>query len=739
MRIVLVFILFILVAFTTNAQIKITGRVTDKKNHPISTISITLKDTYDGAVTNDDGYFSFSTTEKGPHVVSVTSTNYEEQEQSIIIGDSSVVLKFILKEKVNELNAVTVTSGTYAGMGGKKGVTVLNTMDVLTTAGSNADISKALQVLPGVQQINNQEGLFVRGGDAYEAKQFVDGSYVANPYAGGLPNISGRSRFNPTLFKGFAFSTGGYSALYGQALSSALIMETVDMPEKSEQGLFISPLVWGANMQHLAKNQKTSWGFNYAYANLGIYYDLVKQTPDFFKVPQMHNADANFRIKTKNGIIKYYTIFGNNVSGLRNPNIDSMPLKTAYNLTNYNWFNSLSWRSYLKNGWKMNNSASFSINHDKILSQLQNSSNQPVYTNTFVLDSIYNFRINRQENLAQLKSVFEKKWGKINAVRFGAEDWLSHATVHINDTGSYSLIRLNDNLFAAFAESDIYFGNNFGTTLGARLEHSSIIEKWNVAPRVSFAYKVGRGQSISASYGIFYQKPENIYLGFDRNLGYTQATHYILNYQIQKQGLFMRVETYYKKYRDLVKTAPEYNNSGTGYARGIELYLRDKYKTFKSLDYSVSYTFLDTKRDYLNYPEQLTPNFAAKHTATLTMKKFFTKISSGFGATYSFATGRPYFNLLSNNNGTYRIADKGLTNGYQSLDLNAYKLKKIGKATVILFASATNVLGRNNISNYAYSHNGVKQPILPPAKRFYFIGLVLNWGVDRTQNTIDNL
>ncbi|MDR0793466.1 MAG: TonB-dependent receptor, partial [Chitinophagaceae bacterium] len=289
-------------SFAANAQIKIDGRITDKKNKPLEAISVALKDTYDGAITNNDGYFSFTTSEKGKQIISMSSAAYETQDREIIIGDSSITINLVLKEKVNELNAVTVTTGTFAGMGGKKGVTVLSSMDVLTTPGSNADISKALQILPGVQQINNQEGLFVRGGDAYEAKQFVDGSYVANPYAGGLPNISGRSRFNPTLFKGFAFSTGGYSALYGEALSSALIMETIDMPEQSEQGLFVSPLVWGANAQQLAKNNKTSWGFNYMYANLGLYYALVKQTPDFFKMPQMHNADANFRIKTKNGI-----------------------------------------------------------------------------------------------------------------------------------------------------------------------------------------------------------------------------------------------------------------------------------------------------------------------------------------------------------------------------------------------------------------------------------------------------
>jgi len=31
-----------------------------------------------------------------------------------------------------------------------------------------------------------------------------------------------------------------------------------------------------------------------------------------------------------------------------------------------------------------------------------------------------------------------------------------------------------------------------------------------------------------------------------------------------------------------------------------------------------------------------------------------------------------------------------------------------------------------------------KQPIEPPAKRFYFIGCFLSWGVDRTDDAINN-
>src|SRR6202012_6198529 len=90
---------------------------------------------------------------------------------------------------------------------------VLSPLDVATSAGSNADITAALKPLPGAQQIGEQEGLFVRGGAGYEAKQFIDGSLVNNPYYSSVPDIAQRGRFSPFLFKGTVFSTGGYSAL----------------------------------------------------------------------------------------------------------------------------------------------------------------------------------------------------------------------------------------------------------------------------------------------------------------------------------------------------------------------------------------------------------------------------------------------------------------------------------------------------------------------------------------------
>ncbi len=97
---------------------------------------------------------------------------------------------------------------------------------------------------------------------------------------------------------------------------------------------------------------------------------MVNQTPDYFKMPQFHDGNANFRIKTKNGgMIKYYTTFAFGDLGLRRPDIDSSYLKDAFSLKNSNWYNNLSYRENIGNGWKMTLGASFSTNLDKLHSR----------------------------------------------------------------------------------------------------------------------------------------------------------------------------------------------------------------------------------------------------------------------------------------------------------------------------------------------------------------------------------
>lgn len=726
------------------AQTVIKGTVKDNHNHPLAGASVTLKDTYDGATVDSLGNFKFTTTEKGAQVLEITMLGYKTFTQPVTLGNDPIEIHASLKEQLDELKAVTVTAGSFAA-GDKQRGTVLSSLDVATTAGSNADITAALKTLPGTQQVGEQEGLFVRGGAGYEAKQYIDGTLVNNPYLSSVPDIASRGRFSPFLFKGTVFSTGGYSALYGQALSSVVLLESIDLPEKSEIDASISPIVVGAGTQQLAKNKKSSWGITYNYVNVGVYFKLVKQTPDYFKMPQFHSGDANFRIKTKGGMIKYYTTFAKSNLGLRRPDIDSSYLKDAFSLKNINWYNNLSWRENLNHGWKMNLGLSYSTNTDNIAQQLQDQNNQPKTFDPSKYWMTYkNFKIDSRQDLSQAKIVFDKKLGGISSIRFGTEYWYNYNKFTFNDT----LRKLVDNYNATFAEANIYLTNDIAAQVGARFEYSSVIKKADIAPRISLAYKTSKDAQVSVAYGQFYQKPENNQLLYTTNVGFTKATHYIINYQKMNTQRIFRVEAYYKTYADLIKTVPigyqyfSYNNSGKGYARGVDVFFRDK-KTIKNLDYWISYSYVDTKRNYLNYTEELQPNYAATHTASIVTKRFVTEWKMGFNLTYTYATGRPYYNFMVNNSGKYFLQDQGKTKPYNSLNFSAEWVPSIGKTNaktfIVLFASVNNVLGYNAVYGYNYSYNGMmKQAIEPPAKRFYFIGCFLSWGVDRTEDAINN-
>src|SRR6185437_539369 len=147
-----------------------------------------------------------------------------------------------------------------------------------------------------------------------------------------------------------------------------------------------------------------------------------------------------------------------------------------------------------------------------------------------------------------------------------------------------------------------------------------------------------------------------------------------------------RTEVFYKKYDDLIKTGGSYNetftavnNNGFGDAKGIEFFWRDK-KTIKNVDYWISYSYIDTKRDFLNYPYAMEPSFVAKHTASLVLKKFLTPIKTQLNASYTFATGRPYYNLVYDYaENKYDLMSLGRTKDYNNLSFSVNYLPSIGK------------------------------------------------------------
>lgn len=733
---------------STDAQSVIKGKVMNNKSKPLFGVNITLKDTYDGATTDSSGQFSFTTTEKGPHILTASSSGLKPFEQAVtLIKDSSYSFTIQLKEEITELSAVVISAGTFEASD-KKRTTVLTPIDVATTAGANADVTAALKTLPGTQQVGESEGLFVRGGTASETKTFIDGTLVNNFFYSSVPNIAQRSRFSPFIFKGTVFSTGGYSALYGQALSSALILESIDLPEQSAGSLGISVIGVNGGMQKLTKNKKASWGFNYDYANLWPAFKVIKQRQDYITAPEYHTGDANFRIKTSNtGMLKYYGYFSHNRLGFRENGIDSIGYKDVFRLKNLNMYHNLSWRESLGSGWKMNLGVSYAYNKDNINGSMQDMNKQEV-----VLAGLEwkDFGLISKGNYFNAKAVFEKRLAGMSAVRFGGEYNYSQDNPNYTDHSNQSYdFTIKEHLKAAFAETDIYITNSLAAKLGGRFEHSSLFDKTNIAPRASLAYKTGKESQASLAYGIFYQNPETKYLRATGNLDFARATHYVAQYQKVNKNITARVEIFYKKYQDLIKTDPQdnnntqvaANNNGYGDAKGIEIFWRDK-KTIKNFDYWISYSYLDTKRDFLNFPIAMQPSFAAKHTASLVMKKFVTAWKTGFNMTYTYSSGRPYYNIY-NDNGTNKFSDLGKTDDYHNVSFSLNYLPKLfdkgaNKFTVLVL-SVNNIFGIKQSYGYKYSYNGArKELIVPPSRSFVFIGLFISFGVDNTENVINN-
>jgi hypothetical protein len=742
-----IFIVFILlISTTTFSQIKISGVVKDTKGEALIGVNIAVKGSYDGATSNAKGEYNFETDAKDSLVLSATYIGFLPQEKVIKITGSAINQNFLLKEKINDLKAVVISAGAFEASDEKKG-TQLKALDIVTTAGSNGDSYGALKTLPGTQQTNDREGLFVRGGTGSETQTFIDGTWVKNAFTASVPDLGARGRFNPFIFKGTVFSAGGYSALFGQALSSAVILETIDLPERSSANINASSVGIGASVQQLAKNKKSSYGIGYNYVNLSPYFKIIKQNITYQQAPLSHQIDANFRCKTsKTGIFKFYGYYNQTDININRDNISSFDYEDAnkeyqdeFGVKNKNAYANLSYKEYVNKTWKLNIGLAFSKNKDHINTRVLDANQQIVLDSNF-----YNSKdilIENENYLATSKIVLEKNLNNLNTIRFGGEyiynqDAFLYATQNAPNT-----ISTKEHYKAIFAESDIYITNDLAGKIGIRAEHSSIINQSNIAPRASVAYKLKRAGQLSFAYGMFYQKPEQQYLYRSNQLDYQRADHFILNYQYQPKDRIIRLEAYYKNYHHLLKTIPSINNNGKGYAKGIELFYRDK-KSIKGLDFWISYSFIDSKRDFINYTKMVQPDFVANHVASLVVKKFWTKYMFGINGTYTYSSGRPYINRNETNVASF-MQDK--TIAYHNLSLSANYIKTIRKAFTVFVLSVNNPFGFKQVYGYNYAtkdlnNNGnlYRREITPAARQFVFIGMFMSLGIDRTQEAIDN-
>jgi hypothetical protein len=682
-------------AFNCFAQQDITGTVTDRKGNPIAFANVYLEGSYDGCTTDTTGAFILPTTLQGKQIVVASFIGYESKTIELNLDSLHSPLSIVLLEAVSELNEVVITAGVFSASDEKKSAT-LSSYDIASTASAVGDIYGAYATMPGSQKVGEEGMLFVRGGESYETKTYMDGMLVQSPYFSSLPNVPTRGRFSPLLFSETLFSTGGYSAEYGHALSS--IVDLTSNGLESEDKASVALMSVGLNASWAKRWEKSSLAVTGLYANNFLHHKLFKQNVDWTKDPVLGDGMLMFRQQVgENGLLKSFCSSNAMSMGMNYENFEEGTMDEL-RMDNLNIYANSSYTDQLADKWLIRTGAAYSRDSEKLIYE-----GLPVTT---------------LNSGVSLKLAFTHLSTEKFKTRFGGDmnrGWYSH-TVSADSSIRLELIDLSPSLFL---ETEWKISKKLALRTGVRAEYSTLLEEAALLPRISAAYKTGIYSQVSLAWGLFRQKPENEYLQFAPSLSNEQSAHYILNFQYRKERRTFRVEAYLKEYDRLVKYSyqyspyeTDYNNKGYGSARGVDIFWRDS-ESLQGSDYWVSYSYLNTTRDYKDYPESVMPDFASDHNLSLVYKRFFEDIRILAGATYSFASARPY-----NDKNSSGFMD-GRTRCYNDISLNLTYLGRVIRRDFIIHLNITNLLGFNNVFGYRYARvpdeNGVypSQAIVP--------------------------
>ena len=494
-------------------------------------------------------------------------------------------------------------------------------------------------------------------------------------------------------------------------------MNTTDLASESGYVLNANLAQISAGYTQLTDNHSING--TVAYNNLTPLFAVYPQNLDWTKIPRQLNLSTSYRLKPSAAAsFKFDAVYGKSASGLRFKNLENVSAVTNFGVANDNLLITSTYQNALDANakWVLKSGVSYSYNLDALQADAT--------------------KLGRTEQRVQGRTVLVRSFEGNNSLTFGTEGHFAQYDLLIDNSailnGTKSNFSRSDAYGALFGESDFYITRKLAGRVGVRGEYSSLAAGFNVAPRFSLAYKTGPHSQVSVAGGKFYQTPDYQYYFYNKNLQFENATHAVLNYQLIKNKRTFRVESYYKKYDNLVREYPaqagyfdanvrrfpngQTENSGYGVAQGIDVFLRDG-KTIKNGDFWLNYSYCDSKRLFANYLTETQPTFVSNHNLNVVYKHFIAKPTMTISATYSFTSGRPYYNP---NNANF-LTDRTPNVHNTSLWINY--LTNIRGNFMVVYFSIDNVLGTPNVFNYNYSADGkTRVEVRPAANRMIMIG-----------------
>lgn len=684
---------------------KISGTITDQNQEPLIGATVFLPENAKGDASNFNGNYEITGLENGKHTLVISLLGHRADTLFFEIKNEDVVLNIQLQEQATDLQSLEIVAERITERTSISNISFGKTA-LQTSHGLTEDPLRTLATLPGVGRggdLFSPSQIYVRGGAPEENLFLMDNNKIYFPYYfGGQKSI-----FNTDATESIELLTGGFSAAYGNHLSSVLNVQTRDGDFEKYKGMVSLGFY---NSAALFEGPIVKEKLSVLVAARRTYLDLFLDESAEFPVPSFGDVTYKFS----------YNLHQNHnlsLSGLSSDeSLDFLTADPEPGLPNKletggnNHFQSLQLKSHF--GSKLYNKLS-------LTNALSNSANE--IGNNIELN-IDGWQMGLRDDLTyyisnkhKLKTGIEWQYGSID---FTGNLPLDPLQTDPNDTTivlrNFDIHDKGEVIRSAYI---LYDGNPFskvGINAGIRLDQNPRRNYTDFSPRFAINYQLTEKSKVRFSTGIFHQFPES---DREEDLISNKAIHYILGYEYRfSNQLYGWIEAYHKDYQDLVFYDEQlnYSNDGEGRARGIELFLRKEKGNFRGwISYALSHSerripLLDEVEDF-EFDQRHILNVVAEYH--LKLKKHPWHIPTLFQANFRYADGTPYTPVVGAENlggGWMAIQGEPLSvrnSDYQNLNFRVEWSIKMGKkARGTSFMEVWNLLNNKNVLGRTYQY-----------------------------------
>ncbi|MBE0539726.1 MAG: TonB-dependent receptor [Ignavibacterium sp.] len=723
--------------FAQNLTGYLYGRVYDATTkQPIPFANVIVIGTNNGAATDEEGYFKINNLPVNTYQVRASVVGYNTLTKTDIVIQTGkpAEVNFELVPQTIELEDVTVTSDYF-----RKDPLEVNSIrnfsyeEIRRSPGGFEDVIRALSILPGVAQADaGRNDLIVRGGAPSENLYLIDGIEVPNINHFGTQGATGGplSYVNLDFVRETSFSTGGFSALYGDKLSSVLDIKLRDGREDRLGGkATISASQFGLNLEGPITNKS-----NFIFSARRSYLDFIFKAANFSFVPEYYDVllKADFNPHAQDAFSFLFISAFDNVKFFNDDAEQRFDNSRILGTDQVQYVAGFTYRHLFTDGFL---NIALSRNYVDYDSRQQDSLLNPIFTN----------KSKEEENSLRADLVF--KLSKTSEINFGGTAKLIEADYDIlfpnfvttfGDSLPLTSLNTQNNYtkFGIYTNYNVFLFDRLTANLGVRSEiFTALNNKVYLSPRFSLSYALTDLTNINFSTGIYHQSPSYIWLeAFEsnRDLKMIKVNQFVLGFdQRISADALLKIEAFYKDYGNyptstirpylvLANTGAGFAGSddnfssfgleplvdaGFGKARGIELSVQKK---LSDIPYYGIFSFTYSKSDYtsldgIERPGSYDQNWIINLSGGYKFNEFW-EVSSKF----RFASGKPFTPF--NSDGTQNIIDYNTARmkSAHSLDVRVDKRWYFGGWTLITYIDIQNIYNQKNASGIRWDRREMK-------------------------------